>query len=93
MGSDRDAVEDLRRFFQASYFPDVNQEKIQKQTPAEPDPDTPEEFTRRGDALAAEGEIGQAIEHYRKAVQLGGQQARPHTRLADAYVYTENSAR
>ncbi len=44
-----------------------------------------------GDALCNEGRVHDAVAHYRKAVEMEGDNPGYHTRLGDAYAYSEMS--
>src|SRR6185503_6311892 len=48
-------------------------------------------FQARGDHLAAEGRLQEAITSYKHAIRLAGDKADHHTRLGDAYIFAEDS--
>src|SRR4051794_18557402 len=53
---------------------------------------TAEAFQSLGDDLAAQGRLQEAIESYKQAVRMEGDNPDRHTRLGDAYVFAENSS-
>src|SRR5918997_1217176 len=55
-------------------------------------PPTAAGFQTLGDNLAAEGRLQEAIESYKQAIRMEGDNPDHHTRLGDAYVFAENSS-
>src|SRR3954451_19656424 len=49
-------------------------------------------FQSLGDALASEGRLQEAIDSYKHAVRLEGDNPDYHTRLGDAYLFAEDSS-
>ncbi len=56
-------------------------------------PETAYERQELGDALCNEGRVREAIVHYRKAVEMEGNNPGYHTRLGDAYAYSDESVK
>jgi tetratricopeptide (TPR) repeat protein len=55
-------------------------------------PATAAGFQELADDLCAEGRLDEAIEHYKRAIRLEGDDPSRHTRLGDAYLFAEDSA-
>src|SRR5947207_4590194 len=67
---------------------------LDRSEPELPDNEPPSAglFQRLGDEQCAEGRLEAAIEHYKRALRMEGDNPVHHTRLGDAYLFAENAS-